>query len=89
MENPTRRLNKPDTNDFAVRWGTATIEPNASVKFSFGMQEPIVLKMKQRMVFGRIKGNDLPKADIDLSAYHAAEKGFRAFIPLLRSSAKT
>lgn len=76
MEKPTRRVNNPDTKDFAVRWGTATIEPNAFVKFVVGgVQEPMVLKVTQRLVFGRMKGNENPKVDVDLSSYHGIEKG--------------
>jgi hypothetical protein len=76
VENPTKRINKPDTNDFAVRWGTATLEPNALVKFFFsGVQEPLILKLTQRMVFGRVKGIELPKVDVDLTTYHGAELG--------------
>lgn len=76
MEKPTKRISNPDTEDFAVRWGTATLDSNAVVKFVIGRgHEPLVIKLLQRVVFGRAKDNEGPTVDVDLSSYQAAEKG--------------
>jgi pSer/pThr/pTyr-binding forkhead associated (FHA) protein len=90
MEQPTRRIANLDGRQHIIRWGTATLGPDAHIKLHvIGMPAPIVIQLKPAIILGRADKENLSEMDVDLTLYGAAEQGVsrqHAVLELLRKT---
>ena len=74
---PTKRL-ETSLGEFSARatWGSASVGKISSIVMRIrDVSEPMVLELKDRIVFGRAEPNSPRQPDVDLTAYGALEKG--------------
>lgn len=76
MDQHTKRMPNLDKDDAIIRWGTATLSPDGTVRLRVaGTQEPLSLVLERAMVIGRLERERPLPVDLDLTPYGAAEKG--------------
>jgi len=74
---PTRRFEE-ETTDFAAKatWGSASVSTTTAVVIHIrNADEPMVLDLKERIIFGRADQSSPHQPDVDLSPFGALEKG--------------
>jgi len=90
MERPTRRMPNLDGNEHIIKWGTATLGPEARIKLHvFGMPTPVLVQLDRAIILGRGDNDGLTQVDVDLTPYHAIEAGVsrqHATLELLRKT---
>jgi hypothetical protein len=76
MERPTRRIAHLDTHEPIIRWGTATLSPDAQIKLHvLGQHDPIWICLTNPLVLGRADQDNGIEVNVDLSPYGAAAQG--------------
>ena len=90
MEHPTRRMPNLDGQEPTIRWGTATLGPDAEIKLHIqGMPAPIAVRLNSAIVLGRLDKDKPSEMAVDLSPFGAAEHGVsrqHAVLELLRKT---
>ena len=90
MDTRTRRMPNLDSHEPIIRWGTATIGPQAEVKLHvIGMPAPIVIQLKPAIILGRADKENNSEMNVDLTLFGAAEQGVsrqHAVLELLRKT---
>jgi hypothetical protein len=90
MERPTRRMPNLDDTEHIIKWGTATLGPEAQIKLHIlGMPTPIVVELNRTIILGRSGTETLTELNVDLSPYQAVEYGVsrqHATLELLRKT---
>jgi len=90
MERRTRRMPNLEGQEPTIRWGTATLGPDAEVKLHVvGMPAPIVVQLNPAIILGRADKDNPSEMDVDLTLFGAAEHGVsrqHAVLELLRKT---
>lgn len=74
---PTKKL-ETSLGEFSARatWGSASVGKISSIVMRIrDVSEPVVLELKDRIVFGRLEPTSPRQPDVDLTPYGALEKG--------------
>ena len=76
MERPTRRIANLDTHEPIIRWGTATLSPDAQIKLHvLGQHEPILASLSDPLILGRSDQDNGIIVNVDLSPFGASAHG--------------
>ena len=90
IEQPTRRMPNLDGEEPTIRWGTATLGPDSSIKLHvLGMPAPIVVHLQPAIILGRTDKDSATEMDVDLTLFGAADCGVsrqHAVLELLRKT---
>ena len=90
MERPTRRMPNLDGSEHIIKWGTATLGPEATIKLHIlGMPTPIYVQLNRTIILGRVDSETASEINVDLSPYQAVEWGVsrqHATLELLRKT---
>ncbi len=90
MERPTRRMPNLEDSEHIIKWGTATLGSQATIRLHvLGMPTPIYVQLDRIIILGRADNETDSEINIDLSPYQAVESGVsrqHAHLELLRKT---